>query len=137
MKNIIDVDLREDQLALKEVQDVLQNPDKFIVTKQHVKGGTGLCSVCKQQFGTPHLLSCSLVFKNVMVRVTAQYPVETPCHWTKEFIEYHKLDSTPQGLLEAVRYELSTILPDKLAEYGQHLTFECLDDQSGALLKHH
>ncbi len=70
--------------------------DRPLVTDADVPpaGRPGECFWCKEKLGVPHGPECVTVTRKGVVRLTAEYVVDVPAHWTKEGIEFHRNESS-------------------------------------------
>ena len=69
---------------------------EFIVTEKAQRPAdiNGCCFYCQQPIGTPHKPDCVLINKKVKIRMTVEYFVEVPNHWTAHDIEFHRNESS-------------------------------------------
>lgn len=56
--------------------------------------GSGKCFYCTALIGEYHDGKCPLWKKQMLVRMTLEYPVEVPNYWTKEDLEFHRNEGT-------------------------------------------
>jgi hypothetical protein len=56
--------------------------------------GSGVCFYCQEKIGTPHKWECVIPQKWVLVRMTADIPMEMPRSWTKDDIEFKLNESS-------------------------------------------
>lgn len=52
--------------------------------------GSGVCLYCKEKIGQPHKWECVIPQKQVMVKMTVEYPISVPRSWGKEDIEFQR-----------------------------------------------
>lgn len=52
------------------------------------------CFRCGQPVGSEHKPDCVMIRKKVLVRMTVEYEVSIPNHWTKEDFEFHRNEGT-------------------------------------------
>lgn len=56
--------------------------------------GSGVCFYCQQKIGTPHKYECVSLSKWVLVRMTAEIPMEMPLSWDKDRVEFKLNEGT-------------------------------------------
>ena len=69
---------------------------KFIVTEKARRRADmrPKCFYCQQPIGQPHEDDCVLISKKVHVRMTVEYEVRVPHHWSVSNILFHRNESS-------------------------------------------
>lgn len=93
----------------------------------------GTCFYCRQAIGAQHKLGCVLVRKQVRVRMTVEYDVSVPAHWTSETIESARNGGSSWCLDNAIA-ELQELADGPDGCLCEHAKFEYLADASGPTL---
>jgi hypothetical protein len=73
------------------------HPETFIVTADNGPRPAGKpdeCFYCQRPIGAEHEADCVMRDRTVVVRLTVEYPIRVPEHWTPEDIELHRNDSS-------------------------------------------
>lgn len=68
----------------------------LLVTRKAMRSASDReeCFHCRQPIGASHKPDCVLIMKKVLVRMTVEYEIAVPSHWSKKDIESHRNEGT-------------------------------------------
>ncbi len=71
--------------------------ESYPVTEEQINARPSrgrICFYCSQPVGAEHKPDCAMRKRTVVIKMTLEYVVDVPEHWTKENIEFHRNDGT-------------------------------------------